>query len=274
MHGVMRFFKLCGLLLGIVAGAGAHTAQAEVQYYDYSVVKVYPHDPEAFTEGLFYDRGTLFESTGLNGKSSVRQVSLETGKVLREQTIPSKYFGEGIAPWKGHVLGLTWQTGEGFVWGQKDFVLKSRFRYQGEGWGLTHTKDGLIMSDGTSKIKFINPNGFPNSLNVTRTIDVTLNGKPIADLNELEWINGEIFANVWQTDYIVRINAETGQITGVIDLKGLLAKGLPITQKVDVLNGIAYDSATSRLFVTGKFWPSLFEIKLVNRATGKIDPLK
>jgi glutaminyl-peptide cyclotransferase len=269
MRSVLRFFKLFCLLVA-AGGFGAVAARADVAYYGYSVVKVYPHDPEAFTEGLFYAQGTFYESTGLNGKSSVRQVALETGKVLRSRSIDKKYFGEGIAPWKGHVIGLTWQTGEGFVWGQADFTLKKRFTYKGEGWGLTHNNEGLIMSDGTPTLKFINPDGFK----VTRTIDVTLNGKPIADLNELEWINGEIFANVWQTDYIVRINPANGQITGVVDLSGLLAKGAPTTRKADVLNGIAFDPATRRLFVTGKFWSSLFEIKLINLTTGQIDPLK
>jgi glutamine cyclotransferase len=233
-------------------------AKAAVPVYGATVVRAYPHDPGAFTEGLFYLNGFLYESTGLEGKSSLRKVELATGKVLERRPLNSKYFGEGIVAWKGKLVQLTWQSQIGFTYDLATFKPRTSFNYQGEGWALTQDGERLIMSDGTPQLRFLDP----ASLKQTGRVAVTLDGRPIDNLNELEWVKGEVLANVWQTNYIVRIDPKTGKITGVIDLTPLAnaeaAKGRPI----DVLNGIAYDAAHDRLFVTGKLWPDLYEIKL------------
>jgi glutaminyl-peptide cyclotransferase len=248
---------LAGLLWGVFSVASA-LAQAPPTY-SYRVVHAYPHDPSAFTEGLFYQDGDLYESTGLEGRSTIRREKLETGQILLERTVPSQYFGEGIIAWKDKLVELTWRSHIGFVFGLSDFEAHGDFHYPGEGWALTRDDHRLIMSDGTADLRFLNP----ETLEETGRLHVTDRGRPIANLNELEWVKGEIYANIWQTDLIARIDPTSGHVVGWIDLTGLL----PAAERrgVDVLNGIAYDAEHDRLFVTGKLWPRLFEIKLVPR---------
>ena len=227
-----------------------------IPQYTYEIVHTYPHDRGAFTQGLLYLDGVLYESTGLNNESSLRKVELETGKVLKQISVPAQYFAEGLALKDGKLFQLTWQNHKCFVYDLATFEQKKGFTYPTEGWGLTTDGQSLIMSDGTPQISFLDPNTFE----VKRTINVTKGGKPVGYLNELEFIKGEIFANVWTTPYIVRINPINGQVVGVIDLTGLL----PPEDRAgtDVLNGIAYDAKGDRLFVTGKCWPKLFEVRL------------
>jgi glutamine cyclotransferase len=224
----------------------------------YTVVQTYPHDPKAFTQGLEYRDGFLYEGTGLKGQSAVRKVTLETGKVVQEKRLDPGYFGEGITLTAGKLFELTWQTKTGFVYDANTFKLIRNFGYFGEGWGLTHDEAGLIMSDGTPTLRFLELTRFTERRRLRVTDSGT--GMPIAGLNELEMIKGEIWANVWQTDYIARISPRDGRVTGWIDLKGLLGPSAPRPDAV--LNGIAYDAAKDRIFVTGKLWPKLFEIKL------------
>jgi glutamine cyclotransferase len=237
----------------------AGTADAIV-HYSYEVVQAWPHDPAAFTEGLVFRNGDLLESTGLNGESTLRDVDLNTGRVLKEISVPAQYFGEGLTVIGPHAYQLTWRNGVGFIYDADTFQQEGQFTYTGEGWGLTTDGRWLILSDGTSRIRFLDPGTFQ----VVRTIDVTESGRPVERLNELEWVKGEIFSNVWQTDEIVRIDPVTGKVLGVVDLTGLLAPG-DRRPDTDVLNGIAYDDAHDRLFVTGKRWPKVFEIRLKPR---------
>lgn len=225
--------------------------------YTYEVVHVYPHDPEAFTQGLVFRDGDLLESTGLYGYSSFRDVELNTGRVLKEVTVPSQYFAEGLAVIGDKAYQLTWKSGVGFIYNVDTFEKLGEFLYDGEGWGLTTDGHLLVLSDGTSRIRFLDPADF----HVVRTIDVTARGRPIDQLNELEWINGEIFSNVWQTDLVVRIDPATGAVRGEVNFLGLLPSS-DRAPDTDVLNGIAYDSATGRLFVTGKKWPHIYEVRL------------
>ncbi len=223
----------------------------------YEVLNIFPHDPQAFTQGLVYHEGYLYESTGLYGESSLRKVELETGEVLRKVDLSEAYFAEGLALYEDRLFQLTWREGTGFIYGLEDFSLIDQFVYQTEGWGLTHDGERLIMSDGTNNLYFLDP----NTLQITKTLEVTFMGEQIVRLNELEYIRGEIYANIWQTDYIVRIDPTTGDVLGWIDLGGILPKDL--RGGTDVLNGIAYDQEGDRLFVTGKFWPQLYEIQLI-----------
>jgi len=228
--------------------------------YGYTIVHTYPHDTAAFTEGLQYRDGFLYEGTGLEGNSSIRRVKLETGEVVQRHDIPPQYFGEGIVTWGTDLFELTWQSGVAFVYDRQTFALKRTFRYIGEGWALTRDAHGLIMSDGSDSLRFLDPATF----NERRPrLKVTAAGTPLKNINELEYVKGEVFANVWQTDYIARINPDTGQVAGWVDLRGLLTPRE--RANVDVLNGIAYDEDHDRLFVTGKLWPKLFEIKLVKK---------
>jgi glutaminyl-peptide cyclotransferase len=221
-------------------------------------VHTYPHDPSAFTEGLFYLNGFLYESTGLEQHSSIRKVRIETGEVVQRLDIPPQYFGEGIINWDRHLISLTWKSHVGFVFDLATFKLQRKFQYEGEGWALTRDDKQLIMSDGTSELRFLNP----ETLKETGRIQVTLEGKPLRDVNELEWVNGEIYANVWQTNWIVRIDPGSGRVVGLVNLSGLLKPSDIVNGQTDVLNGIAYDAKRDRLFVTGKNWPKLFEIRL------------
>jgi glutaminyl-peptide cyclotransferase len=237
---------------------------AAVPLYDYEIVHSYPHDPTAFTEGLFYLNGFLYESTGLEQHSSIRKVRLDTGEVVKKIDVPPQYFGEGIVNWDGHLISLTWKSQVGFVFDLATFKLQRQFHYEGEGWALTQDGKQLIMSDGTPELRFINP----NTLKETNRIQVTLDGKPVRNVNELEWVKGEIYANVWQTNWVLRIDPKSGQVTGLINLAGLLSRDDQVAGPDGVLNGIAYDAKGDRLFVTGKNWPKLFEIRL--RASGKV----
>jgi len=215
----------------------------------------YPHDRGAYTEGLFIDRGELWESTGEVGRSSVRQVDLASGRVLRQVAVPRPYFGEGIVPWRDQILSLTWQHERGFRWSRAGLKRLATFRYPGEGWALTSDGHALIMSDGTPELRFIDPAGFKE----LGRVRVTANGQPVPRLNELEYVNGEVLANVWLTDLIVRIDPASGVVKGVIDLSDLHAKaGTSGTD--DVANGIAWDGVAKKLYVTGKRWPVLFEV--------------
>ena len=225
----------------------------------YEVVQAYPHDPQAFTQGLIYENGILYESTGLYGRSSLRQVDLETGEVLQQADLPEAYFAEGLTDWDDTLVQLTWREQVGFVYNQDDFTQIGTFDYPTEGWGLTQDGDRLIMSDGSSTLFFLDPETYA----VTETVSVTDQGQEIVNINELEWVRGEIFANIWQTDDIIRIDPETGEVLGWIDLSGLLPED-ERTAETDVLNGIAFDPESNRLFVTGKLWPKLYEIRLVN----------
>jgi glutaminyl-peptide cyclotransferase len=253
-------------LLGLSAvfAMFASVAKAAVPVYGYTVVHAYPHDPQAFTEGLFYLNGYLYEATGLEGRSSIRKVELTTGKVLKQRPLDPKYFGEGIIAWKGKLVEVTWKSEIGFTYDLATFRPLGSFRYAGEGWALTQDGRRLIMSDGTPQLRFLDP----VSLKETGSIPVTLNGRPLPNINELEWYKGEVLANIWQTNYIARIDPKTGKVTGVIDLTQLAAAEAAKGRSIDVLNGIAYDAAHDRLFVTGKLWPDLYEIKLTGPIPG------
>jgi glutaminyl-peptide cyclotransferase len=222
----------------------------------YLIQHVYPHDPGAFTQGLQYVDGVLYEGTGLNGRSSIRKVNLETGEVLQQRSVPAAYFGEGIVVWHNRLIELTWQSQVAFIYDRDTFNPTGTFHYEGEGWGLTHDGKNLVMSDGSAALRVLDPDTFAER----RRINVSANGVPVRNLNELEWVQGEIFANVWQTNYIARVSPATGAVTGWIDLHGLLTA--EEARRADVLNGIAYDAAHDRLFVTGKLWPKIFELTL------------
>ena len=238
------------------------TVSTEPLTYSYEIINSYPHDPAAFTQGLIYLDGVLYEGTGRYGQSSLRQVDLETGDVLTLTTMPEQYFGEGITILDDKIYQLTWKSQTGFIYDQDSFELLETFSYPTEGWGLTHDGQQLIMSDGTNNLYFLDP----DTLEVNGRLPIHDNqGNPIVRLNELEYINGEIYANIWQTNQIIRIDPQSGQVTAWIDLTGLLAQET-LSQPVDVLNGIAYDATNGRLFVTGKLWPMLYEIKLVETA--------
>lgn len=244
-----------------VALALLSPAQATIPVYGYKVVKTYPHDTGAYTEGLFYKDGYLFESTGQLGKSSVRKVDLKTGEVVQRHAVPSRYFGEGIVDWKDHLVQLTWQSGTGFVYDFNSFQQQRTFNYPGEGWALTRDDKRLYMSDGSSTLRVLDP----DTLAQTGSLTVTADGEPVANLNELEWVKGEIYANVWLSQHIARIDPGTGHVIGWIDLSGLFDVNQTRDPGNDVLNGIAYDAKNDRLFVTGKCWPSVFQIRLVKR---------
>jgi len=222
----------------------------------YTIVHTYPHDPDAFTQGLVYDNGYLYEGTGLDGRSSLRKVELSTGRVLQHLELPSGYFGEGIVLWKDKVIQLTWKSKIGFVYDRDTFRQLRTFTYSREGWGITQDGKRLIMSDGSSSLFFWDP----ETLAETGHLDVDDKGRAVSNLNELEYIRGEIYANVWQTDRIARISLTTGHVLGWVDLAGLLTDRE--RSQADVLNGIAYDAKSRRLFVTGKLWPKLFEIQV------------
>jgi glutaminyl-peptide cyclotransferase len=257
----MRIFVVLAALASCACGPA--TQAGSIPVYGYQVVHAYPHDPRAFTQGLFYLDGYLYEGTGLEGQSSIRKVRLETGEVLQKRDVPEEYFGEGIINWKDRLLELTWKAQRGFVYDLPGFTRKGEFEYPGEGWGLTQDGRRIIMSDGSSQLRFWDP----ETLKETGRITVTADGRPVSELNELEWVKGEIYANIWQTNRIARIDPATGKVVGWISMAGLASPdGFYIGGQSDVLNGIAYDARADRLFVTGKNWPKLFEIKLVKTA--------
>ena len=265
LHPIRK--TLSALFFSLALCALAHTAGMD-KSDSYRVVHAYPHDPQAYTQGLLFLDGHLYESTGLNGRSSLRMVDLTTGRVLQSVPVPSQYFAEGLASWGSTLIQLTWQSHVAFVYDRFSFRLLRTIPYDGEGWGLTQDGQGLILSDGSATLKFLDPADF----HVVRTIQVTDQGAPVTQLNELEYVRGEIYANVWHSDRIGRISPATGKVLGWIDLAGIL----PADQHTDpeaVLNGIAYDATHNRLFVTGKLWPRLFEIKVVPQAAQAI-PVK
>jgi glutaminyl-peptide cyclotransferase len=241
---------------GASTSSNAHP-NGKVPTHDYEVVRVYPHNTDAFTQGLEYRDGKLFESTGGEGESSLRLVALENGKVLDKVDVPMPYFAEGLTLLKGKIYQLTWQNQVGFIYDANTLSKIGQFNYQGEGWGLTNDGQSLILSDGTNQIRFLDSGTFK----VTKTIAVREGNRPIDNLNELEYLNGEIYSNIWHQDVIAIINPQTGGVNGWIDLKGLLQQG-EVSDPEAVLNGIAYDAASQRVFVTGKLWPKLFEIRI------------
>ncbi|HUV02367.1 MAG TPA: glutaminyl-peptide cyclotransferase [Desulfobacteria bacterium] len=229
-----------------------------LQVYSYEIVTTFPHDSNAFTQGLVFDNGFLYEGTGGRGESTVRKVELETGAVIKKYRLPSQYFGEGVTLWNDTLIQLTYQSGVGFVYDKDSFILQQEFAYPTDGWGLTHDGTHLIMSDGTATLYFLDPTTFEE----VKRLEVHDNDTPVTHLNELEYIHGTVYANVWPTDRIVMISSETGRVVGRVDLDGLLSDEGSY-QPIGVLNGIAYDAANDRLFITGKYWPKLFEIELV-----------
>ncbi|MDB5429407.1 MAG: glutaminyl-peptide cyclotransferase [Caulobacter sp.] len=231
-------------------------AWAAIPVVPVRVVQSYPHDPAAFTEGLFFQDGLLFESTGLEGRSSIRKVELATGRVLNSIDLPAGVFGEGIVDWKDEIVSVTWHGGAGFRWSLADFGLLGQFGYEGEGWALTQDGRDLILSDGTPVLRFLDP----ATLQVTRRLTVTADGVPVEKVNELEYVKGEILANIWLTNRIARIDPQTGAVKGWIDVSALATR-IGATDPDEVPNGIAYDAAHDRLFVTGKRWPLLFEVR-------------
>lgn len=258
-----------GLLVGLLAACASlafdsqrNSGRERTPVDGFEVVHVYPHDRLAFTQGLEYRDGFLYEGTGLNARSSVRKVRLDDGRILEQAPVEPKYFGEGITVFGDRIFELTWQHQLGFVYDRRGIHLQKTFQYTGEGWGLANDGKRIFMSDGTEQLRYLDP----ETLRESRRITVRDGNEPVTDLNELEWVRGEIYANVWHTDRIARISPVDGRVLGWIDLTGLLSDS-DQTQPVDVLNGIAYDAAGDRLFVTGKLWPKLFEIKLVARKT-------
>jgi glutamine cyclotransferase len=251
------------LLLLLCAGSLSTTAKQPLPgpADGYQTVHAYAHDSKAFTQGLVYVDGHLYESTGRYGSSSIRMIDLSTGRVLQHYDLPAEYFGEGLTDWGSNLVQLTWKAHKGFVYDRFSFTLLKTFAYEGEGWGLTHDGKQLIMSDGTSYLRFLDPQTFRE----TRRLHVTDEaGHALQNLNELEYVHGEIYANIWQTDKIVRISPRSGKVLGSIDLSGLIDKG-ELSNSDAVLNGIAYDATGDRLFVTGKLWPKLFEIRIVSQ---------
>lgn len=246
------------------------SAVSDVPLYGFQIVHAYPHDRRAFTQGLEFRSGALYEGTGLEGRSTLRKEDLPTGKVLAKIDLAPQLFGEGITVLDGRIFQLTWISHRGFIYDQSSFKLLQTFAYPGEGWGLANDGRHIYLSDGTPEIRCLNP----ETLKEERRFTVHYGREEIRELNELEWVRGELFANIWQTDRIARISTVNGQVLGWIDLAGLLSRE-DRTPETDVLNGIAYDSAGDRLFVTGKLWPKLFEIRLVpkrqTRGTKRIE---
>ncbi|HEY0430552.1 MAG TPA: glutaminyl-peptide cyclotransferase, partial [Pyrinomonadaceae bacterium] len=260
MFTIFRFPATLALLLAINSFAcesGKAPVEKSPPVYGVEVVHTWPHDPEAFTQGLVFSGGNFIESTGEVGHSSLRRLEIETGTVVQRVDVPPPYFAEGITMLKGKIYQLTWQHQIGFIYDALTFEKMGQFNYQGEGWGLTNDGTLLILSDGSNRIRFLDPDNFQ----VKRTIAVVDGRAPVNQLNELEYIQGEIYANIWHADRVARIDPQSGKIVGWIDMRGLLAPG-DIQDEEAVLNGIAYDEASGRIFVTGKLWPKLFEIRL------------
>ena len=251
---IVVFFSFC---LGITRFAsGADSCR---------IVREYPHDPQGFTQGLIFADGQLYESTGLEGRSSLRMVDLDSGHLLQRQDVPSPYFAEGLTNWGSTLIQLTWKSHIAFVYDRFSFRQLRTLRYSGEGWGLTQDGKHLILSDGSDTLRFLNPETFQE----VRRITVTDAGKPVRQLNELEYIHGEIYANVWFSNKIARISPRTGRVLGWIDLSTVVSRA-GVRNTDAVLNGIAYDAQHDRLFVTGKLWPKLFEIKVVSSSKNKL----
>jgi glutamine cyclotransferase len=250
----LRTLVHCLLWLALSAAAPAQSADT------YQVIQSYPHDAQAFTQGLVYIDGHLYESTGIKGQSSLRMEDLETGKIDQFLEVPDKYFAEGLTDWGSTLIQLTWKSHIAFVYDRITFRLLRTLPYPGEGWGLTQDGKSIILSDGSDSLRFLDPETFHE----IRRITVRDHGAPVTQLNELEFIHGQIYANIWYSDRIARISPATGRVLGWIDLTGLFPKA-DRSSSGAVLNGIAYDEAHDRLFVTGKLWPRVFEIKVVPR---------
>lgn len=265
----MKFFRsltFWGLLLVIAFTLGIKGLSlrpvpkkqtVSAQLLNFHIVKTYPHDANAFTQGLLWHNGHLIEGTGREGHSQLRRVDLTTGSVVQRQNLPADVFGEGVALAGNRLVQLSWQNGRAFVYDERTFNKLHEWKYQGEGWGLTYSGEQLVMSDGSDRLTFRDPKTFASQ----KILSVTFNGKPLTRLNELEWVKGKIWANVWQTDYIVIIDPATGIVEQYLDCANLLGGGSRSGQE-DVLNGIAYDEKNDRIFLTGKWWPRLFEIKI------------
>jgi glutamine cyclotransferase len=253
---------MLGVGLALLATAGACLAWRQLRarpwIQGYRVVREYPHDPRAYTQGLVFDGGVLHESTGQRGRSTVRTVELATGKVLRKSDLPAHYFGEGLALVETRLIQLTWEEGVARIYERDTLRAVDQFEYEGEGWGLTFDGTYLVMSDGSEKLFFRDPKTFKE----VRRLTVRMKGAPLPELNELEMVEGEVWANVWKESYIARIDPKTGEVLGVVDLSGIFDAS-KIKDEDAVLNGIAYDPASKHLFVTGKLWPKLFEIEVV-----------
>ncbi|MCZ6639795.1 MAG: glutaminyl-peptide cyclotransferase [Candidatus Dadabacteria bacterium] len=269
---LIRYLKCSTVILGLVicssfwhsdylvafTNSSYANEKIDTPVFGYKIVNTYPHDTNSFTQGLIFDKGVLYESTGLNGHSAVKIVDLKTGKTLKSHELPDNYFGEGIAIIENKIIQLTWRSKTGFVYDKKTLKLIKKFSYQTQGWGITYDGKYLIISDGSAVLYFMDPNTFK----VVGTLEVYGDNGKVSKLNELEYINGEIYANIWGIEKIARINSKTGRVTAWIDLSGLLSDQ-DKKNRVDVLNGIAFNSDKGSLFVTGKLWPKLFEIELV-----------
>lgn len=240
---------------------------SSIKTYGYKIINSYPHDPNAFTQGLEYDDGLLYEGTGGYGQSSLRRVDIQTGRVVDIVHLEDEFFAEGIAIWKDRIIQLTWRSFQGFVWDKENLTRTGSFSYRREGWGITSDASRLIMSDGSDALYFLDPNDY----SLQGSIRVTADGEPVKGLNELEYINDMIYANLWPSTWIAIISPDTGEVTGRIDLSGIMDEGGIPKRRVDVLNGIAYDPSEDRLFVTGKLWPSLFEIELVEDSNEQLN---
>ena len=254
------------LILIALAGCNRDTQRAgngATPRYGYEIVNTWPHDARAYTQGLIYQNGQFIESTGHVGQSSLRLVQPETGNILKRVYVPAPYFAEGAALLNGKIYQLTWEHQLGFIYDATTLEKTGEFKYQGEGWGLTTDGSSLILSDGSNRLRFLDPNTFI----VKKTVSVKDGERVINELNELEYVNGEVFANVWHSEAIARINPENGKVVGWIDMRGLLKKD-EISDPEAVLNGIAFDPATNRLFVTGKLWPKVFEVRIKEAPSG------
>jgi glutaminyl-peptide cyclotransferase len=259
-HGALILALAADVSWLAAKGVPEQPAQQPVPIDTFRVVNAYPHDPTAYTEGLVYREGFLFESTGLDGHSTLRKVKLETGEVVQQHRLDKAYFAEGLAEWSGQLVQLTFRTNVAFVYDLATLAPRRTFGYTGEGWGLTRDREGFILSDGTDQLRFLHPEPFRE----VRRVTVTDQGAPVRNLNELEYVRGEVYANVWLTDRIARVAPQSGRVSGWIDLQGLMATMGRLDAEA-VLNGIAYDADGNRLFVTGKHWPRLFQIEVIPR---------
>ena|ERR1700761_283320 len=262
-HPMKRLISLF-VLLALCAGFCLHAAET-IPVYGYTVVRTYPHDTGAYTEGLFFQNGYFYEATGEIHHSSIRKVDPKTGEVIQRANLDTSDYGEGIVAWKNKLIQLTWQSQHGFIYDLNTFKQIGQFDYPGEGWALTQNGHRIFMSDGTPTIRILDP----DTLKQVGKIDVTFNGKPLPNLNEVEWVKGQLYANVWLTHSIARIDPASGKVVGWINLTGLGPKPQEtVDPNNDVLNGIAYDAEHDRLFVTGKRWPLIYEIKLTQTQPG------
>jgi glutaminyl-peptide cyclotransferase len=251
---------ICMQLISAAEAVSDSSKFSSIPVYGYKIINTYPHDNSAFTQGLVYDQGVLYEGTGQYGCSTLRRVDLETGSVLKQIGLDERLFGEGVAVWKDRLIQLSWQSGLGLVYDKKNLTLIRDFGYLTEGWGITSDGKSLIMSDGTNMLHYLDAETFAEE----RQLSVTANGVPVQGLNELEYIKDEIYANMWPTNWIIIISPDNGEVIGAINLQGILQQvDDQDGHDVDVLNGIAYDASGDRLFVTGKLWPRLFEIELI-----------